>query len=108
MQLRSAVLPAPFGPMRAVIFPFSASRRTFCRTCNPPKLSETCSISRIRSIRLMPSANAAILLDVAIAAFARFLLTEIEFLHIAVLEQLLARAGKHDPAVFEDVAVVGN
>src|SRR5713101_133718 len=108
MQFRSAVLPAPFGPINAVTRSLSASSRTFRRTCNPPKCNDTLSISRIRSMRLVPSTNASVLFHVAIAAFALFLSTEIEFLHVAVLEQLIARTGKNNTAILENVAVIGD
>src|SRR5262245_32106092 len=108
MQFRSAVFPAPLGPIRAVTRPLSTSSRTLRRTCNPPKLNETSSISSIRSMRLMPPADTAVLFHIAITALVLFLLTEVEFLDVAVLKQLLALAGEHHAAILQDVAVIGD
>src|SRR5262249_53104188 len=76
--------------------------------CNPPKLNETSSISRMRSMHLVPSPGTAVLFYVAVAALALLPLAEVKLLHVAVLEQLLARAGKYHPAVLQDVAVVSD
>src|SRR5262249_5222350 len=108
MQLRSAVLPAPFGPISAVISPRDASSVTLRKTSSPPKRSVRLATSRIRSIRLVPPSDATILLDVAIAAFLALCFSEVKFFHVAVGKQLFARAVKYDAAVFQDVAVVSD
>src|SRR6516165_7515086 len=54
----------------------------------------------------MPAADPTILLDLAIAALAVLRLSEVKFFHVAMGKQLFPRAGKYDPAVFQDVAML--
>src|SRR3954470_6267247 len=60
MTLNSVVLPAPFGPIRPVICPSRADRRTSVSAWMPPKFTETSTTSRTAcgSRRPVPSAAA--------------------------------------------------
>jgi hypothetical protein len=47
MQLKSVVLPAPFGPMSPMIIPSSIEKETSELAARPPKNFETCRMSRM-------------------------------------------------------------
>src|SRR5437660_4008476 len=49
MQLKTVVLPAPFGPMSAVICPRAAAKLTSSTATRPPKRMLRCSTVRIGS-----------------------------------------------------------
>src|SRR4051794_13107536 len=103
-QLRTLVLPAPFGPINANSSPASTASDMPSRTVRPPKRS----VSRSISSSAIPAPPPAILLDVAIAASLSCLAAGIEFLNFGMTAQLLRSAVQHDLAVFHDVAVIGN
>src|SRR5262245_55409135 len=104
MQLRTLVLPAPFGPIKANSSPGSTANEMPSSTTRPPNRS----VRSLISISAIPSPAATILLDGAIAAPVARRLAEIELLDIAMRHQPRAIAVEHDPAVLEDVAVVGD
>ncbi len=54
MTLNSVVLPAPFGPMRPVTIPASATKSTASSASRPPKLTLTSAIS---SVLIAPSSG---------------------------------------------------
>src|SRR5512144_2201561 len=43
MQLKTVVLPAPFGPIKAVMVPFATSKDRSSTATRPPKRMERCS-----------------------------------------------------------------
>src|SRR5262245_20230293 len=105
MQLKTEVLPAPFGPINANSSPGSTANETLSRTTRPPKRSVSAEIS----ISAIPSPAAAILLDAAIAApVAAGRLSEIEFLNVAMRAQPCGVAVEHHAAVLQHIAVVGD
>src|SRR5262245_12059703 len=104
MQLRTLVLPAPFGPINANSSPGSTAKEMPSSTTRPPN----CSVRRSISISAIPSPTAAILFDRAIAAPVARCVAEIELLDVAVRHQPRAVAVEHDPSVFEDIAIVGD
>src|SRR3954470_5580227 len=102
MQLRMLVLPAPLGPMSASSSPLTARNDTSRKTWRPPKASDT----DLSSSSAIPSAAAAILLDVAVT-LARAA-AEVELLDVLVRAKALGRAVEHDAAVLHHVAIVGH
>src|SRR5690242_20245842 len=60
MQLKSVVLPAPFGPINAVIEARATSSDTSLTAIKPPKRTDIC-----RAERIAPSALKRVLLAVA-------------------------------------------
>src|SRR5215472_1371089 len=102
MQLKTLVLPAPFGPISANSSPAWTANDTESSTTSPPK----------RSVRLTTSSSAipppapAVLFDRSVTAPLTSRLAEIEILDVWVVAQSLRRAVKHDAAALEHVAVV--
>src|SRR5215470_7868441 len=104
MQLRTLVLPAPFGPIRANSSPGSTAKEMPSSTTRPPNRS----VSRSTSISAIPPPAATILFDGAVAAPVARRLAKIELLDVAVRHQPRAVAVEHDPSILEHVAVVGD
>src|SRR5947209_15555515 len=104
MQLRTLVLPAPFGPIKPNSCPGSTANEMSSSATRPPNRS----VSRAISILAIPSPAAAILFDRAIAAPVARCLAEIEFLDVAMRHQPRAVPVEHDPTVLEDVAIVSD
>src|ERR687897_241815 len=105
MQLKTDVLPAPFGPMMAN----SSSRR--CASGVPTEvgdgLDDTAVVSAIGS--RSPALAPAVGLDVAERATLRGLAdAQVELADVLVGQQVGARAVPNDPTVLEHVAVVGD
>src|ERR1700733_1912029 len=106
MQLRTLVLPAPFGPISASNSPASTVSETSVSTASPPKRSDKCSTasSLMRTLR-----QRRILTQGAIRPALRAAgLTEIGFLDFTTAAQLRGRAFEHDPTALQDVAVIGD
>src|ERR1700683_4789027 len=106
MQLRTLVLPAPFGPIKARNSPASTISDTSVSTVRPPKRSDKCSTA---SSLTRPLRQRGILTQGAIGAPplpAR--LTEIGFLDFATAAQFRGRAFEHDASALQDVAVIGD
>src|SRR5947209_4211084 len=59
MTLNNVVLPAPFGPIRPVICPSRADRRTSVSAWIPPKRTETSTTSRTACGSRRPVAGSA-------------------------------------------------
>src|SRR5215467_348404 len=104
MQLRTLVLPAPFGPIRANSSPGSTAKETPSSTTRPPKRSVRPSIS----ISAIPSPAAAILLHLAIAAPVARRVAEIKLLDVTMGQQARAVAVEHDTSVLQYIAIVGD
>src|SRR5580692_12394220 len=106
MQLRTLVLPAPFGPISASSSPASTVSDTPVRTASPPKRSDKCSTA---SSLTRPLRQRGILTHGAIGApFRATALAEIGFLDFAPAAQLRGRAFEHDTPALQDVTVIGD
>src|SRR5581483_8633131 len=105
MQLSTLVLPAPLGPISASSSPASTCSDTSLSTASPPKRSDRCSTasSAMRPLRGRRVPQCAIA-----AALLAARLTEVGLLDLAAAAQLCGAALQHDPAVFQDIAVVGD
>src|SRR4051812_39603050 len=103
-QLRTLVLPAPFGPISANSSPPATLRETSSSTRSPPKRSERCSIA---SSAIPPPAS-TVLLDGTVASALAAGMAEIEFLDVRMITQARGVTVQHDAAVFHDVTIVGN
>src|SRR5260370_14605889 len=55
ITLNNVVLPAPFGPIRPVTRPLSASRSTSSRALTPPKRTPTLSTRNTDNVAHLPS-----------------------------------------------------
>src|SRR5215471_17328873 len=104
MQLRTLVLPAPFGPIKANSSPGSTAKEMPSSTTRPPKRSVRPSIS----ISAIPSPAAAILLHIAIAAPVTRRAAEIELLDVAMRQQARTVAVEHDPSILQHIAIIGD
>src|SRR5512144_1075570 len=104
MQLRTLVLPAPFGPISANNSPASARKDTSSSTVRPPNHKLKCSTAS----SAIPPPGPAILLDVTVGSALAAGLTEIEFLYILMTFQPLTIAVEDDAAIFHHVGIVGD
>src|SRR5262245_53095807 len=104
MQLKALVLPAPLGPMSANNSAGSTANDRSCSTRSPPKRRLKFSTSS----SAIPPPAAAVLLHVAVAAArATAAVAQVELLDVGMTAQARTVAVEHDPAVLQDVAVVG-
>src|ERR1700683_3354022 len=94
MQLRTLVLPAPFGPISASNSPARTVSDTSVSTASPPKRSDKCSTasSLTRPLQCGVMTHGAIGTPLRPAGLA-----EIGFLDLAPAAQLRGRAFEHDP-----------
>src|SRR5476651_1466861 len=95
MQFRTLVLPAPFGPIKAINSPGSTAKDTLSSTVRPPKRKLRPSIAS----SAIPSPRPTILFDVAVGAARaavriRVALAEIELLHVLVTFEPFAVADR--------------
>src|SRR6476659_1001136 len=104
MQLRTLVLPAPFGPISANNSPRSTANDTSSSTVRPPKCRLKCSTES----SAIPPPRPAILLYLTIRAALAAGLAEVEFLHVLMTLEPLAVPVEHHLAVLHDIGVVGD
>src|SRR5438094_6418566 len=104
MQLRTLVLPAPFGPISANNSPAWAANDTSSSTVRPPKRKLKCSTAS----SAIPPPRSAVLFDVTIGPALAAGLTEVECLHIPMAFQPFAIAGEDDAAIFHHVGIVSD
>src|SRR6476659_9604643 len=104
MQLRTLVLPAPFGPMRANNSPCPTANDTLSSTVSPPKRRHRHSMTS----SAIPPPRAAILFDVAIRAALARGLAKIELLDILMAFEPFAIAVENHAAVLHHIGVVGD
>src|SRR5690242_9605278 len=104
MQLRTLVLPAPFGPMSANSSPCSTANDTSSRTVSPPKRRLRCSMAS----SAIPPPRALILFDVAVGAPLTGGLTQVELLDVPMALQPFTISIEDDASVLHHISVVGD
>src|SRR5262249_44805445 len=104
-QLRTLVLPAPFGPIKASNSPASTCSDTSVSTVRPPKWRERCSTVSSAMWASLPRRMPQRTIAPALLAAG---LAHIGLLDFGPAAQIGAGTFKYDAAVLKDVAIVGD